>query len=287
MNTSQRPTVAYETHDAVLPSGNTRYHRSGAGRGPVLLFLHGSGPGVTALSNWKGALERLGDRFDCVAPDVLGFGLSAHPDPAPHGMTAFTKARVEALFELLDHLGLDRVSVVGNSMGGMLAMEMALAHGDRIDRLTLMGTGGVPFEPTPGLFKLMSFYDDPTAESLGSLMREFLFDPTAFGDVDALARDRFELANRPEVRRSHLAMLATGKVHQVDLEALRSLPHQVQLVHGREDRIVPVETSLRLFDTVPHSRLHALGECGHWLQLERPREFDQLIVGFHTPEEDK
>ncbi|WP_460072980.1 alpha/beta fold hydrolase [Streptomyces sp. YKOK-I1] len=284
-NDTTRTDVSYDTFDVSLPSGNSRYYRKGKGLDRTIVFLHGSGPGVTATSNWEGAIERLGDRFDCIAPDVLGFGHSAHPDPAPHGMEAFTRARVDALFELLDELGLEQVDLVGNSMGGLIALEMAVAQPKRIRRVTLMGSGGVAFPPGPDLLKLVTFYDDPTAEALSSLMRCFLFDPSAFGDLDALARDRIELAASPEVRRSHLATFSAGG-YAVDPDALTSLPHPVQLIHGQADRIVPLEISLRLLEAIPDSRLHVLGRCGHWSQLEKPGEFDELIKTFHGKAEE-
>ncbi|WP_460073091.1 alpha/beta fold hydrolase [Streptomyces sp. YKOK-I1] len=271
---------SYSVKDVTVGDHVVRVNRAGEGRPRTVLFLHGSGPGVTALSNWEGALERLGAHFDCVAPDLLGFGHSTHPDPAPPDMTAFTELRVRTLFGLLDALGLDKVDVVGNSMGGMIAMEMALLHPERVDRITLMGTGGIPFTPGPDLARLITFYDDPTAEALADLMRCFLYDPVAFGDLDELSRRRLDLATRPEVRRSHLATFSGG-IHAVDQERLASLDHPVMVIHGREDRIIPVEVSQRLLSLLPHAHLHVLGECGHWLQLEKPAEFDWLITGFH------
>jgi len=238
------------------------------------------------MSNWEGALTRLSGEFDCIACDILGFGASSHPDPPPHGMAAFGALRVETLFGFLDALGLEQVDIVGNSMGGLFALAMAIERPDRIGRLTLLGSGGVPLEPTPGLVRLARFYDDPTAASMAALMRQFVHNSAAFGDVDALARDRLSLALRSEVRRSHLATFAGG-THTLPEQQLRALPHEVLLIHGREDRIIPVSVSLRLLDLLPHSQLHVFGECGHWSQLERPAEFDALIRSFHRQKSNK
>lgn len=272
--------TSYTTKDISVGEDSIRVHRAGEGRSQPLVFLHGSGPGVTALSNWEGAIERLGEAFDCIAPDILGFGNSTHPDPAPQGMTAFTEARVKSIFGLLDALGLDRVDLVGNSMGGLFALEMAIAQPKRIGRITLMGSGGVPFAPGPGLVKLVTFYDDPTAEALEALMRCFLYDVAAFGDLQALSHSRLDLAVRADVRRSHLATFA-GASHAVDQEALTHITSPVMLIHGRDDQIIPVDVSLQLLALLPQSHLHLLGQCGHWSQLEKPAEFDYLISGFH------
>lgn len=268
--------------DVVVGEHTIRVNRAGRA-GPAertLVFLHGSGPGVTARSNWEGALERLSDQFDCLAPDVLGFGNSTHPDPAPVGMRAFTKARVESVLSLLDVLGCEQVELVGNSMGGLIAMEVARAAPDRVGRMTLMGSGGVAFKPGPHLLQLLTFYDDPSAESLESLMRSFLHDPAAFGDVAELSRTRLDLAVRSDIRRSHLATFAEGSYALTDAE-IAGISHKVQLIHGREDRIIPLEASLHLHSLIEHSSLHVMGECGHWSQLEQPEAFDFLIRGFH------
>jgi 2-hydroxymuconate-semialdehyde hydrolase len=235
---------------------------------------------VTALSNWEGALRRLPSTFDGIACDVLGFGLSSHPDPPPDGMVEFTRLRVETLFAFLDALDLPKVDVVGNSMGAMLALEMAIRRPDRIGRLTLMGSGGIPFEPTPGLAQIATFYERPSAASMARLMTQFLYDPTAFGDLEAIAEHRYQIAARPEVRRSHLATFAKGG-HPLPEEQLRALPHEVLLIHGRDDRIIPLQVSLRLLELLEHSSLHVFGKCGHWSQLERPAEFDALVANFH------
>jgi 2-hydroxymuconate-semialdehyde hydrolase len=272
--------AGYVTTSVRVGEHRMRVHRSGESNERTLVFLHGSGPRVTALSNWEGALERLGDRFDCVAPDILGFGNSSHPDPPPPSSAQFTRLRVETLLGLLDALDLREVDLVGNSMGGLLALEMALAQPARVARMTLMGSGGIPFSPGPDLASLVNFYENPTAEALEQLMTCFLFRPDAFGDLAELSRRRLELVLKPEVRRSHLATFAGG-THSVDLAKVPSIMSPVLLIHGREDRIIPVDVSMKLHSLLPHSQLHILGECGHWSQLEKPDEFDYLLAGFH------
>jgi 2-hydroxymuconate-semialdehyde hydrolase len=271
--------MKFDTNDVVVGGYTIRYSRAGEGHDQKLVFLHGGGPGVTALSNWEGAIQRLSSHFDCIAPDVLGFGNSSHPDPPPQGM-AFTRLRVETLFGFLDALGLDQVDLVGNSMGGILSLQMMILRPDRIGRATLMGSGGLPLVPTPALVKLVTFYEDATPEAYTELMTFFLHDPSAHGDLKRIAEERLAPALRDEVRRSHLATFA-GEPNQIDPELLRQIQNPISLIHGREDQVVPMDASLRLFDVLPNSQLHVLGQCGHWLQLEKPREFDALIMSFH------
>src|SRR5271166_3366918 len=189
---------AISTVDVTL--GDVTFHLSTSGEPGSLpvLWLHGSGPGVTALTNWHGALESLSRDFYNIAPDVIGFGDSTHPDPPPQGIAAFTTLRVQTLAALLDHLGIDTVDIIGNSMGGIVGLCLALAHSQRVRRIILMGAGGAPLAPTPGLLSLILFYDNPTVEAMRALLPKFLADPAVFGDqLDRIAAERIPRATRP------------------------------------------------------------------------------------------
>ena len=116
----------------------TNYHDVGSGS-PVVL-IHGSGPGVTAWANWRLTMPELGRRFRVVAPDILGLGYTARPEGLRYGMQVWT----DHLLGFLDALGLDRVSLVGNSFGGALALGMATRAPERLDKLVLMGASACP-----------------------------------------------------------------------------------------------------------------------------------------------
>ena len=190
------PTAGYETH----------LYRAGAGNSPTVLLLHGGGPGAQAWSNWRPTLASLGEDLDVVAPDLVGFGETSHPDPAPYGPAAWIALRMEQLLALMDHLGVDRADLVGNSLGGALTLNMAIHHPERVRRMILMGSGGPPFQVGPELMALLTFYDDPTAERLRSVLESFVYDLDGFGDVGQIVDARLEQALRPEVRRSFAAM---------------------------------------------------------------------------------
>ena len=165
-----------------VAAGDVSFHlsTSGAPDLPPVLWLHGSGPGVTALTNWEALLEDLSSDFYNIAPDIIGFGDSTHPDPAPASFKAFTELRVETLVRLLDELGLDQVDLVGNSMGGIISMCFVLAHPERVRRVVLMGAGGAPVPPTEELMSLILFYENPTVEAMAELMQKFVVDPDVF-----------------------------------------------------------------------------------------------------------
>jgi 2-hydroxymuconate-semialdehyde hydrolase len=119
--------------------GQHQFHvnESGDRTNPAVLFLHGSGPGATGLSNWEAVLQDLGKDYFCLAPDVIGFGDSSHPDPTPQGLAQFNRLRVQTLIGLLDELQLDKATLVGNSMGGVWSLGVAMQSPHRVDKIVL------------------------------------------------------------------------------------------------------------------------------------------------------
>ncbi|HTW13725.1 MAG TPA: alpha/beta hydrolase [Nocardioides sp.] len=259
-----------------------RLHESGERGGEAILFLHGSGPGATGLSNWERVIADLGDRYWCLAPDQIGFGDSTHPLDPPRGMAPFNELRAEALLALVDELGLERVHLVGNSMGGQLALIMALDRPGLAATMLLMGSGGAPDLPaSPGLTHLRSFYADPTAASLEGLLTEFVYDVDSLkGTVDRVVGERMAYVERDDVRRSHEASFDMAPPRRFFTpEELATIDVDVLCVHGREDRIIPVEASRYFAEHLPNADLYVLGQCGHWTQIEHPEAFERLLVG--------
>jgi 2-hydroxymuconate-semialdehyde hydrolase len=217
---------------------------------------------------------------------MIGFGGSEHPENPPSGMKAFNLLQAATLWELLDKLGVDKVHLVGNSMGGMISIRMALSQPERVETMLLMGSGGAPDLPiTPGLQHLRTFYANPTPDSLRALLESFVYDmDTLTGVVDRVVTERMPYVERADVKRSHASMFdpKAGPPAFTD-EELSSLPHTTLCVHGRDDIIVPVESSTYLARTMPNATLHIIPKCGHWTQIEAHDTFvfllESLIAG--------
>lgn len=243
--------------------------------GPPVLLLHGSGPGVSALANWRLVIPELATTRRVVAPDQLGFGRTADGSARTYGRGPWT-AHASAL---LDTLGLDEVDVVGNSMGGAIALSLAAAHPGRVRRQVLMGTVGVAMPLPPGLDTVWAY--EPSAEAMEQVMRLFTDDESLItGD---LVRLRHESSIVPTVAASWAAMFPPPRQRWVDdlalaPDELRAIATPTLLIHGRDDHVIPLASSLELLSLLPHVDLHVLGSCGHWTMIERTPEFLAQVV---------
>lgn len=250
------------------------------GTGSPVLLLHGSGPGVSAAANWRltiPALVAAGHRV--IAPDQLGFGQTVPPEDHEYSVDSWLAHAVA----LLDTLGIDKVSVIGNSFGGAMALRLASRHADRVDRLVLMGSVGVPFPITEGLDAVWGY--EPSVESMRELLGIFAYDTSRM--TDELARDRFEASIKDGADQRFSAMFPAPRQRWVDsmvlsLDELRSIAAPTLLFHGRDDKVIPFTTSLNLFHLIDNAQLHAFGQCGHWTQIEYADDFNTLLTRFLT-----
>jgi 2-hydroxymuconate-semialdehyde hydrolase len=256
----------------------TNYHDSG--EGPPVLLLHGSGPGVSAWANWRLTLPDLAKKFRALAPDVVGFGYTDRPADFKYGLDAW----VEHLIGFIEQLGLERVSLLGNSMGGALSLALTIKRPDLVDKVALMGSAGVPFPITKELDAVWGY--TPSFEAMRAIMDIFAFDRNLV--TDELAELRYRASVRPGWQESYSAMWPAPRQRWVDALAspedeIRKLDKEVLLIHGRDDRIVPfAATSLRLLNLIPRAQLHVFGQCGHWTQIEHTARFNRLVSEFFS-----
>jgi 2-hydroxymuconate-semialdehyde hydrolase len=254
---------------------DTNLHDNGAGS--PLLLIHGSGPGVSAWANWRLVMPALAQQRRVLAPDMLGFGYTDRPAKAEYTLSRW----VGQLLDLMDALGLERADIVGNSFGGALALALAIRAPKRVRRLVLMGSVGVPFDITPGLDAVWGY--EPSLQNMRRLMDLFAHDRGLV--TDELTRMRYEASIQPGFQASFAAMFPAPRQRWVDAmasreEDIRALPHSTLVLHGREDRVIPLSNSLTLARWIPNSQLHVFGHCGHWTQIEHKSRFARLVGDF-------
>lgn len=255
----------------------TNYHDVGTGF-PVLL-IHGSGPGVSAWANWRLTIPALAAQRRVIAPDMVGFGFSERPAGVRYNLDTW----VAQAIGLLDALQIERADLVGNSFGGGLALALAIRHPTRVRRLVLMGAAGVSFPLTPGLDAVWGY--QPSIANMRKLLDIFAFDRTLVSD--GLAELRFNASIQPGFQEAFESMFPAPRKNGVEAlasreEDIRALPHETLVIHGREDKVIPLSNSLTLAQWIARSQLHVFGRCGHWTQIEHAARFAQLVENFLT-----
>jgi 2-hydroxymuconate-semialdehyde hydrolase len=270
------------TATAVIDTGDPDAGESGTGDPrtglPPVLLLHGSGPGVSAAANWRPVIPALRATRRVIAPDQLGFGGTASGDKHTYGRAAWT----EHAAGLLEALGIDQCDVIGNSMGGAVALSLAAAHPSAVRRVVLMGTMGVAMALPAGLATIWSYR--PSPEAMREVIGLFAYNRSLI--TDELVQMRYEASLNPPVRASWEAMFPAPQQRWVDDLALpgaelSSLSQPVLLVHGRDDKVVPWRSSSAvLVDLLPDCRLHLIGGCGHWTMIEKTAEFLAVVEPF-------
>jgi pimeloyl-ACP methyl ester carboxylesterase len=268
------------------PAGVLRYYESG--EGPALLFLHGSGPGVTGWRNFRGVLPTFAAHFRCIILEFPGFGVSddfgGHPMITAQG----------AVPPFLDALGVDRVDIIGNSMGGGVGINFAIQQPDRIGKLvTIGGIGTNIFSPGPseGIRLLQEFTADPTRQRLVDWLHSMVYDPKLV--TEQLIEERWKLATDPETLASARRMYGKAAFAQMmammkaaDAPMPWALMHKVAaptlLTWGRDDRVSPLDMALIPMRTIPNAELHVFPNCGHWAMIEAKEAFEGTVLEFLT-----
>ena len=275
MTTTSRPEIG---QDIQANGIRTNYLEAGTGNENVVL-VHGSGPGVTAYANWRLVIPALAEDFHVVAPDMVGFGFSDRPEGIQYGLQTWA----DQTLGVLDALGIEKAHLIGNSFGGSIAMRLASKHPDRVEKLVLMGSMGVPFEITEGTGIDAVWGYEPSFENMRKVLDLFAYSRVLVNDE--LAQVRYEGSIQPGFQEAFSSMFPAPRQRWVDAlvtsdDEIRNLPHRTLIVHGREDQVIPVTNSYRLSELIDKGDLVVFSHCGHWSQIERNADFNRIVRDF-------
>jgi len=256
---------------------NTHYHDVGPRDGKPVLMLHGSGPGVSAWANWRlnmDALAAAGNRV--LAPDLVGFGYTERPEGVYYSLETWAKQ----VFDFMDAVGVAEAAIVGNSLGGRIALEMAGSRPERISRMVLMGAPGLGMWITEGLKQLRAY--EPSMDNMRRMLIEcFAVDPSII--TEDLVRTRYEASMEPGVFETYREMFSErhGATNLgITEEQVAAISTRTLLIHGREDKVVPVEVSWNMVRALADADLSVFARCGHWTQIERSHDFNAAVNVF-------
>lgn len=254
------------------PGELTHYHE--LGEGTPMLFLHGSGTGVTAAANWWLNLPELSELGRCIAIDSIGYGQSVVAPGTEYGIKEWVRHAVR----VLDALGIERTWIVGNSLGGWLAFQFAIDFPERLLGIVSMGTGGA------ALTGALKSHSNPvlTAAGVRSTLESFVVDKSLV--TDELVALRHESAVN-DTASDRLAEVVAARDRDrsalpLDFEVLAKLEVPVLLIHGIQDVVIPVSRTWELLNLIPHADAHIFSQCGHWSQVERSSEFNAVIAQY-------
>jgi 2-hydroxymuconate-semialdehyde hydrolase len=247
------------------------------GEGQPVLMIHGSGPGVSAWSNWRLNLPVLAKSMRVIAPDCVGFGYTNRPT----GVTYDMKTWLGHLVGVLDALNIEQTDIVGNSFGGSMALALAIHHPTRVRRMILMGSVGVEFELTSGLDAVWGY--ESSVENMRRLLDIFAYDRNLV--TDELAQLRYKAAARPGISEAFSSMFPAPRQRWITKLAhnesdIAKLQNKTLILHGREDKVIPSSNARKLFELIPNSELHMFGKSGHWTQIEHKDRFNALALNF-------
>ena len=252
-----------------------RVHYHDQGEGEAVIFLHGAGGGASGYSNFKGNYPEFAKAgYRALVPDLIGYGLSSKPDLPQYDLDLF----IAGIKGLVDGLGLKKVTLLGNSLGGAVALGYALAHPDDVARLILMAPGGVEDLDTylamPGIANMFEIYKSGKtgAEAMRAVMTMQLFDPSLL--TDEIINERAPIAaTQTQAARSIL------KVPNMTTQ-LHALRCPVFGFWGVNDQFNPASGTMKLMDNCPQARMVLVNRCGHWVQVEHREMFNRCCIDF-------
>ncbi len=271
---SQKPIP--EGNYAALPNGY-RIHYTDQGQGPVVVFLHGSGNGASGHSNFKGNVPALvAAGYRCIVPDLIGYGYSDKPDDVEYPLSFF----IECIKQTLDVIGVNQYTLVGNSLGGAIALGFALAHPQNIERLVLMAPGGLNDLPDylamPGMammFGLFNSGEPVTPDRMKEFFRKaFVVNPDCVDD--ALVQERLAImkTQNPQVIKTMKVPNMTEQLGQITCPSLA--------LWGLNEQMMPDSGILRLAKGMPNCRMVLVPQCGHWVMMEHRELFNRTVIDF-------
>ena len=263
----------------LLPEGNYadcangyRIHYLDEGEGEVVVFLHGSGPGASGYSNFKGNYRHLVDAgYRCIIPDHIGYGFSDKPNDVDHPLAFF----VECIKQTLDVAGVERCTLVGNSLGGAVALGLALEYPQRVEKLILMAPGGLSdlpeYQQMPGMQKVFQVFGsgEPVTPAV---MKDLMHD--ARHATDELVAERMQIM---QIMNGHV--MATMQVPNL-VDRLHELQCPVLGFWGMDEKMMPENGIMAMAKNIPHLRLVLVTECGHWVMVEHEDMFNRTCLDF-------
>jgi 4,5:9,10-diseco-3-hydroxy-5,9,17-trioxoandrosta-1(10),2-diene-4-oate hydrolase len=258
-------------------AGGYDIHLKDTGAGPVVVFIHGSGPGASGASNFRQNYEVfVAAGYRVILPDMIGYGASSKPEGIDYTLQLFT----DTLYEALRAHGIERASLIGNSLGGGVAIQMTLDHPEFTEKLILMAPGCVEEQASyftmPGIAKMVSGFGSPdfNLEEQKRLISNLVHPDFAPNIPDALVAERFAVARTQP--KDVLARMRTPNLGP----RVGELKKPIFVMWGLNDEFCPESGARYFLDQCDDARVLTFARTGHWVQVERAEEFNRYSIAF-------
>ena len=254
---------------------STHYYEAGSGE--PLILIHGGGAGADAYGNWRGSIADFAKHFHVFAIDMIGFGFT--DKPSPETCEYSQKERVAHVSGLINALGLSKVNLIGNSMGGITSMGVAIEHPELINRIILMGSAGIKAPLSEELMSIMNY--DYSPAGMEKIVRG-LTNPN-FKVSEEIVHYRHQLSIQEYTRAAYDAVMGWireqhGLYYEEDYISKVSQPTLV--VNGKLDKVVQLDCAYKLLELIENSTGYILPDCGHWAMIEHPDKFARIACSF-------
>lgn len=254
--------------------GELRTHYLSFGSGPTVVFLHGSGPGASAYSNFKHNIDAVvGAGHRALLIDMIGFGYSSKPTGVDYTTELFA-TNVKAT---LDHLEIQECTLLGNSLGGAICIRLALDNPNLVKQLIMMAPGGIEekadYFAMPGITKMVSAFVDGglDRDGLRTVLGTLVYDDQHVSD--ALVEERFVvLENQPA------DVLSRMIIPNME-EELANLQCPIYGFWGQQDEMTPVSGAAKFTTRCENAQFTILSQCGHWVMVEYAELFNRYLNG--------
>jgi pimeloyl-ACP methyl ester carboxylesterase len=261
---------------------NTRYWSAGT-KGSYVILLHGAGSTVDV---WEKNIQFLAQHHRVVAFDMVGTGLSDKP------LTEYSlDYQLQFFKNFLDVLGVQKASLIGNSMGGAISLKFALDSPERVEKLVLISNMGLGQEIKLALCFLTAIpalmhFSRPSRIGARLVLGGNVYDAKSISErwID-MSYELFKLPGRQE---AYISLLKNNvdiwgvrrEVTEPIVNNLNRIKSQTLIIWGREDTIFPVAHAYVANEQIPDTQLEIFDNCGHWAHVEYPEKFNQLVLEF-------
>jgi 4,5:9,10-diseco-3-hydroxy-5,9,17-trioxoandrosta-1(10),2-diene-4-oate hydrolase len=256
-----------------VKSGHTMAWRE-MGEGPAVVFIHGSGLGASGHSNFKQNYPVIGAAgYRSIVPDLIGYGWSSKLSDVDYTLDLFS----DTLLELLEEIGVTKATLVGNSLGGAISLDIALKRPDLVEKLVLMAPGGI--EPREAYFAMSGILKMAAGSAKGvdrdgleELLKLLVHDPKHI--TPDLVDERYEVLKTQSKD-------VFGRMRVPDLSPrLSEIKAPILGFWGIQDAFCPHTGYIKILEACPNARFVMQAACGHWVMVEYAAQFNRAVLDF-------